>query len=725
MAGSMRRMSVSSVVAALVASLAIVLAAPGARGQDGPSATQLLEDFNHFVYIHNYEMAAANARALLAMEMSPERFLAIVEDSPTMQQRFDRAYDRALQVPELEGLAAGLWGLYEEGRRRQARSPQAIDDNIELLGGGLREQMFARNLLLQAREYAVPQLLDVLLRGDDVKQRANARTILAEMGRPAAVVLVEALNYLDPASQATVCGVLGEIGYPVAVPYLYEVYTRTSTAQVREAAESAIRRIAGFFDASASVAGLYRELADDYFGDRNRGTLMTFPGEQHQLLWTYVRGAGLTPTAIYSELFHEARTMELCERSLELDRSDPVTLALWIAANFAREIEQPEGYDNPAYGPDRREPMYYAVAAGTPPTMRVLSRSLRERETVLSRRAIAALARITGGSALVGGLADERPLVDALSYPDRRVQYDAALAIGRAFPTRGFLGAERVVPILAGLIGDAGTRYALVIAADVRQQQDLRVVLEGQGYTVLAPATSLSGASEAISRAPVIDLIVLAAGGRTDETVEEIRRSPRLSASPVLAMIPWSEVTLKRARYSDDHLTRLVRESLSADELAVSVGQLVERASGAPVSDEEARAYAMASLDVLRSLAIGGNEVLDIREASSALIATLGETSGDVRLRVAEVMAHIPARRVQVALMDAALSAGGAERVSLLGSVADSAKRHGNLLEGVQVRRLIELAGSDDDSTATAAAALMGALGLPNDELVPLIIGSD
>jgi hypothetical protein len=73
--------------------------------------------------------------------------------------------------------------------------------------------------------------------------------------------------------------------------------------------------------------------------------------------------------------------------------------------------------------------------------------------------------------------------------------------------------------------------------------------------------------------------------------------------------------------------------------------------------------------------------------------------------------------------MDAALAAAGEERVMLLGKVAGSAKRSGNLLESRHITALREIVTTGENAEATAAAALMGALNLPNAELVPLILG--
>jgi hypothetical protein len=141
------------------------------------------------------------------------------------------------------------------------------------------------------------------------------------------------------------------------------------------------------------------------------------------------------------------------------------------------------------------------------------------------------------------------------------------------------------------------------------------------------------------------------------------------------------------------------------------------------VTQEEARDYSARSLQILRDLAVSGNTVFNVADATLSLVSALGEAAGPTRLDVAEVLARIDERRAQVALMDAALNAAADERIALLGKVADSAKRFGNQLEPRQVDRVVELATTAQGAEATAAAALMGSLDLPNENLIPLILG--
>ena len=81
--------------------------------------------------------------------------------------------------------------------------------------------------------------------------------------------------------------------------------------------------------------------------------------------------------------------------------------------------------------------------------------------------------------------------------------------------------------------------------------------------------------------------------------------------------------------------------------------------------------------------------------------------------------------RVQQALMDAALAAQPADMIPLMNRVTDSAKRFGNRLTERQISKLRTLANTGSDQQATAVAALIGALNLPNISAVPMIINPD
>src|SRR5262249_47065322 len=147
--------------------------------------------------------------------------------------------------------------------------------------------------------------------------------------------------------------------------------------------------------------------------------------------------------------------------------------------------------------------------------------------------------KTAGGTGLWSG-GDRRPLLEAIAYPNRRVQYEAALALGAAQPRQPFQGSERVVPILASAIRDASARYAIVIAPDAERQNAIADILRGKGYRLLPPSARLTDMEQAIADAPGIDLIVgwyegLPPASAVD-FVQQVRGRSTMAATPVLIL---------------------------------------------------------------------------------------------------------------------------------------------------------------------------------------------
>ncbi|MEZ6243852.1 MAG: hypothetical protein R3B57_12515, partial [Phycisphaerales bacterium] len=426
----------------------------------------LIEDIEHFVIIGQYDAVAGAMAELLDREISNTEFVDLVERSGEYD-RFQEAISRAMKVDMLEDLAARLDQKYKSGKLERVRSPDEVARNIKLLDeGGLRARQIARQRLLAAGEYAMPQLMETYLANANPNLKAQVQQVMVDMGRQAIMPLVAALPGLDPARQEALVEVLGQIPYRTSLPYLVRLNHDTAIDKVRQSTAWAIDQLGGRTD--MNVADLFYSLAEAYYDERSE--LTSFPDEKSQLLWDYEPSIGLVPTPILTEVYHEAMAMRTVETSLRLDPSSPDAVALWIASNYSRELDSPEGYENPAYPPERRDAEYFAVAAGPSIAQLTLARGLDDRDTPLARRVIAAIEMTAGGQSLWGGTGGRRPLLEAVRYQNRRVQYEAALALGKAQPLSPFEGSERVVPLLASAVRDAAARYAVVLTGDDREE---------------------------------------------------------------------------------------------------------------------------------------------------------------------------------------------------------------------------------------------------------------
>ncbi len=706
--------------------LVVIVAAGPAFAQDEPSEKLLLENFIHYVIIGKHDLAASNAQVLLDSELN-DQALAELLSSLREPDRFRKAVRLGLKQDESTALleaAAALERRIEAGYRARAREPQRIQESIDMLLGGQRSVALGRERLVEAGEYAVPYLLGALRERGNPILKAEIMQTLRTMGGRAVVPLSEALPYLEPELQESLAGVLAEIAYPTSVPALFEALATTTNSAVRQALRRALERIAGRDVMGATLSQLQIDLAERYM-NRDR-SLLSFPGEEHQLVWRFEPRTGLIATAVRTEIFFPVQAMRQFKRALTNDPSSRHALSGWIAANFKRQINLPTDYEDPTYGPEMREPMYYAVAAGPAAVHPVLGRALDESNTALARQAIEALARTAGADNLWQVDAEAQPLARALGYPDRRVRAEAALTLASAMPLEPFNGSGRVVPELASAIRAAGTNYAAVIAEDREIQLELAATARNLGFTVLTPAPRLADLSQQLTETPGVDLVLLSGtSSRIQDQYERLRADRQLAAAPLLVLADIADRAYLAELYRGDAATHVMRLGSDTEEREEAIMQLMEVVAGGLLSEEESRQYALRALDALHDLAVGRNPVFDVGDASRQLIAALADTTGDVRLSIADVLALIDQRRAQVALMDAAINALGDEQIALLTSVTRSARRFGNLLEDRQVEELLSIVQEAQGELATTAAATAGALDLSSSYLLPLIQGEE
>jgi HEAT repeat protein len=681
---------------------------------------RILADFVHYMRIQRHDLAKAMGERILDLKMSERQFVEFVDraDDPA---RVHDAWTRAITVPEVRDVAARMMKAYNDGRLARARDPQEIARNIDMLAGTLRARMIARERLVAAGEYAMPQLLKVYLTRDDPR-RQEVQGVMVALGRQAVMPLCAALPSLPPAHQEQVADVLGLLAWRTSVPFLVELADATRSDNVKQACARAIERLGG---AGATAAELFRALGETYYAEKSE--TISFPGEDHQLLWSYDAAAGgLIMTAIRTAVYHEAMAMSLAERSMSLESQsgvNPDTLALWVAANYSREIDSPPGYENPAYPTGRRGAEYYGIAAGAEVAKRVLARALDTRDTLLARRALAAVERTAGSRSLETAPGTRNPLVEALTYPNRRVQFEAALAIAAAQPTSPFAGSDRVVPVLASMVHGTTNQYAVVLAGDPESYQGVRRVLQRLGFTVMPHGRTMSDLTASIAESPSVDLVVAVGFNveRFPALVEEIRGMARTGATPVVGLVAPEVYLQLRHRYGPGSGIEVRQIGLTDDALANTVSALVAATTGGSISAEEAAGYTRSSLASLRDLALSHNQILNVGDATVSLITALEATSGETRLAVAEILSRIADERAQRAVMDAALRSTGEERIALFAKVSQSARLHGNRLEERHVRQVASLAGSEAQEEATAAASLLGALEVPNTDVLRLI----
>ena len=725
------RNRISMTLGVLAASL--VLSA-GAIAADAPKDNELLRDYVHYVRIARYDLALSNAQAILDRLVPPHgkteadkggislsQFVKLVDagDVP----RFEESVARGMRVTEVELVSSKLLAAYEQGKRDEARVADSVTKNIQLLVGTSRQRLVGRERLIAAGEYAMPQLLENLSRNQDPALATEIRKLMVDMGRQSVGPLSAALPAVEPKFQETLAGILGDIRYKAALPSLYELaLSSSSTPSAAKAARTAIAKIDSGFDSQMDASLLFENLGEDYYSQLE--SLTSFPRESQQLVWSFFPGGGLTSTPVRTEVYHETMAMKMAERALRLRASNREATALWVAANYRREFDNPTDYKSSLFG-DLRDAMYYGVSSGPSISQRVLARALKTRDTALALKAIGALSKTAGAAALASSDVG-RPLLDALLYPNRRVQNEAALALAAANPQSTFEGSDRVVPILAGAVRDAGARFAVVVGGDAEATNSIAGVLRTAGFTVLPPGRSLTELAEPIAGAPGVDLIVsMLPGNSTRLLIAQARSSNRLLATPIVAIVSELAEPELRSLHGRDNTIALVREGSQPAQIAQATSNLLSKNAGDALSADEAAGYQTRALTALRDLAVANTPVFNVADSTLPLAGAIEGAKGKLREQIGEVLSRVGSKRAQSALAEATLAAEGDEMQTLIGKLTGSAKRFGNLLDDRQIKRITDMAGKGSDEQATAVAALIGALNLSNDSILSLLVAPE
>lgn len=729
----MRQTRLRSLASALILASLAGLASP-ALAQDAKTAKddQLLKDFIHYIRIDRTDLAGQFGKALLAKVEAPfgtaeagkgmtiEAFVAFV-DSTGELARFEQATSRGQRTAAIADVSQKLNRAYEAGKLSIARNVEQIQASITQLTGSQRQRLLARERLVAAGEYAAPLLLQTLERGSDASRSAEVRQVLTDLGRQAVAPLTAALPKTQPAVQETICAILAQIPSPVAVPTLYQLSVNGKTKAVQEAAKKAIVKLTGGYFADADLSAAFTSLADAYAAKQD--ALISFSKEITQPVWSYAPQTGLVAIPVKTEVYFPTMAMITAKTALDLSASNEKALTTWLSSNIQRELDTPKDYKHPIFagGEGSRDSMFYAIAAGPAASQRILARAIDNKNTPVARKAIAAIEKTAGSANLTADVDGRRPLLQTLMYPSRRAQAEAALTLAIGQPQTTFDGAERVIPVLGSLIREAGSKYAVILSDQREKADSIAAALKSKGWTVLPSGRNLGDVENAIAETAGVDLIVLALpSGPTAESLKAIKGNVRLAATPVLAGLSSQGRLELGGTYDGDPLVKVTGDTFAAEPTTEAVKQLLV-ASGGDMTADDVAAYQLKALAALRDLAIGGSTVFNVADATVPLATALGNSKGTLKLAIAETLCRIADKRAQMALMDATLASSDTEQVALLGKVADSAKKFGNLLEDRQLKRLFEMSNKGGDEQATAVAALIGALNLEAGSVTGMI----
>ena len=707
-------------LAAVAPAWAQAAAAPATEPAVSP-LQQTVEDFWHYAKIASYDRAATEAGKVLTATAEPVEVLQTFETVAAAHH--DDVFERLLgwqRVAPLKDSSRKLLELLNKGLLTRREDPKYIESNINRLTVSERGFQLGLERLQQSGEVAVPYMIAYLRNPEKKDYHFAIQRAMKAIGRPVLNPLVAATEMKDPGTLVVVCDTLGDLGYDMAVPYLVRLVKAKDTAgPVRDAALAAVRKLNAGDANVLSPAQLFYDLGERFYYDNaiRSSTPVGF-------VWYWDDARGLSRKNVPPAIFNEIMAMRSAEYVLKLEPARSDAVSLWLAANYKREAELPEGAADATRAEGQPDAHYYGVSAGTKHLSSALARALRDHNAAVALRVIRSLQEIVGESNFLSG-EESRPLLQAMQYPDRLVRFEAAFAVASALPQRPFEGQDRVVPILGEALAQTGKSGALVVVSSQDQLNTLLETLKKIGYNV-AGAVTADAALAALPQLPAVDVIIFSEdldGGQRDRLEGAAQQNPRLQRSARL-VITRTEASPYSVQATQNPLITTTT-TIEQEPLTAKLDAARTRSGALPMDEKQATAYSLRAADLLAKLAISRGQVLDVAVSRPTLLASIEDARPEIVKAAAAVLSYVNGQDVQAGLLARALDEKTADdlRVVLYKAVASNAKFFGNRLDQTQVeslRKIVEKAEKLD--VRSAAAEAYGALSLPPEEVKTLIV---
>ncbi len=652
------------------------------------------EVVDHLIRIGQPEQAAPYLKQLLA---------ATLDDATLLQIRDESGPGTLLRLadyPATAPYAKPLLDRVSQAAIRVATDPTRLDRFVNGLKGSKEEQAYAVDRLREAGPYAVAPILRELHRpGLSTEDRVPFAEGLARLDRSVVPPLIATLDSSDAMLAGDAAHALGKIGDPRAVPALtYLAAKRTPESAARGAAVAAIEKITGTPYGSQPKTPP-RVLSDE--ARRYHLHLVRFPSNQ-VILWLW-DDANAQPVARNFAVRDAEGFLGLraAHEALDLDRGDLTAQADLIAIALDHD---PAGATSAA------------LEAGPTVLGQVLRTAIADGRSDLATNAAILLGRIVDRDDLAtGGRPD--PLVEALSAPERRVQFAAAEALVRLDPRRAFSGSSRVVPVLTRFLSSQGAARALVVDGNPQRGATTTGFLRSLGYDAQLAATGSEGFALAAASAD-IELIVTEAYFVNDswdltDLLGNLKADGRTSGIPVVIV---GALASKYAISTSLESFPGARFAVTPTETSLFGGQLNRIITGLgvrPLSPQERADYAKRAASLLALIARrpGSPFEADLTSATPAFGTAINGNIAPVE--AATVLGDIPGQTAQRILADAALDTSRAApgRLAATDGLARNIRRFGRHVAPDQERRLVDELNTEADPVLRAAlAAVIGAL---------------
>jgi CheY-like chemotaxis protein len=616
--------------------------------------------------VGRYDLAARLLHGLLDKMPDDKSLVDLVNDEGlssllrlrTIPKWSDKPKEQQQATEDVEKLITSA----TEALKKFLSDPERIRRFIKNLNATPEEYSYAVKQLDRSGAVAVPYLIEALQAtpGDERIALLHALNDILAQNKNIVAPLLAALDSDDPLLQVDIINILRKQAVTAATPYLWALTGARHPELVRRAAREAL----GYFEGVHPDKLLPAKFALAREAERYYQHKVALPEAVTVWRWNGTRVVAGWPnaTTIPTSKAEEYYGLRFAGQALDLDPTYQPAQVVFLSLALEKALEK-TGLDVPLVkgAPDVQQLL---TTVNPELVVSILDRALSDRRLPVILGAVRALGELEDARAGQPTGRGEPALVRALNYPDRRVQFAAALALVHLPKPPANLPAARVVEVLRRVVaGESAQAKLRVVAAHANEGvvQEIARTLEKAGFQAYTARTGRD-VLRRLNEASDIDLVMVDANLPNPEIqflVSQLRADVNYGLLPVLVLTPAErEVRLQRLfdRLPQVHIVP-PDLALDADAQRRILPALVGDAMGQPLSAEERKEQVGKALHALARMARGEVAGYDINPAADTVLRVLRSTTltDEAMIHALQVAGRLPGAKAQAELAEAVL----------------------------------------------------------------------
>ena len=608
----------------------------------------------------------------------------------------------------------------ETAFRAYATDPARIDALINDLAGSSTKRTIAIIELKSAGEIVAPPILRKLSKSDDPGMNDELAFALSQLGPPVVQPLIAALRSPTEKIRKIAADVLGDIGDPAAILYLWNpAFSQSQPQSVQRAARMALAKIL-----KKDSRNVYKLDSHGAQMELIKAALRLYQTHEDksekQKVWTWdLKEQTIVKKELPTQEINLIQGLRLAKEALEMspDRQDVQTL--YLAMALAMEAYY-AGWNNPL--PEGQGTAFnLALLSGPAAVSRVLALAMKQGHTPSAIAALKALGQIGSRALLYEQLDKHSSIIAALNYPDRRVQFAAATTIMQLDPVKSFPGATRVISILSRALLGEGSQAAIVVDSSVPRAQSMAGVFNELGYLTQPVQTGKAGFKAATERMDVefiaLQFNIMRWG--LSQTIANMRADSRTANIPILIYGP---LRLKnKIEYSTRHypLVHYVVETKNTDDVEKQIRPFLRSLKTPELTGDLRTEYRTAALYWLSHIASSQrSKIYDLTSVEKPLLQLVPDRN--LASNALITLGGIPTRSAQSDLVKVVTNKMFETDVKEIAALqlAFHIQKFGLLIDSTQIKAIrLEYQTAKDPKLNTALASIMGTL-MPDNKVV-------